>query len=209
MEKLYIRSLKFAEIIKNFYCKKKKNIIKLLYLINFDWNMKEFIKFKKMLSWQIETISKGHVSSLQRVSFYPLTLIYPMIYILLLVHGEIMSLYARFVTQNLPVCHSSRIHLATVPLVSVPCLRIYDTRVVCVLFSMAGEGTCDAATILFSPLAVLRWLPRKVQPTRPLVTANRFHPWLCASSFTTLTYLTLLLPCLIIINYHPVLLYKI
>lgn len=120
-----------------------------------------------------------------------------------------MSLYARFVTQNLPVCHSSRIHLATVPLVSVPCLRIYDTRVVCVLFSMAGEGTCDAATILFSPLAVLRWLPRKVQPTRPLVTANRFHPWLCASSFTTLTYLTLLLPCLIIINYHPVLLYKI
>ena len=89
MEKLYIRSLKFAEIIKNFYCK-KKNIIKLLYLINFDWNMKEFIKFKKMLSWQIETISKGHVSSLQRISFYPLTLIYPMIYILLLVHGEIM-----------------------------------------------------------------------------------------------------------------------
>lgn len=142
-------------------------------------------------------------------SFYPLTLIYPWFIFTSFFCPQwnyvYISLYARFVTQNLPVCHSSRIHLVTVPLVSVLCLRMYDTRVVCVLFSMAGEGTCDVATILFSPLAVLRWLPRKVQPTRPLVTANRFHPCLCASSFTILTYLTLLLPCLIIINYHRVL----
>lgn len=85
-----------------------------------------------------------------------------------------VSVRGGFVTRNLPVRHSSRMHLATVPLVS-GCARECTTRVACVLFSVAAGGTCDAVTILFSPsFTVLRRPPRKLQPAaRPLVTGEQ------------------------------------
>lgn len=100
-----------------------------------------------------------------------------------------------FVTRNLPVRHSARAHLATVPLANSAHER--DTRV---LFSVAGEGTCHVVTILFpSSFTVLRWPPRKLEPTRPLVTANRFRTVRRASSFATLADLAHLSLRLIII----------
>ena len=92
-------------------------------------------------------------------------------------------------------------HLATVPLVSDRVLaNSAHERDARVLFSVAGGGTCHVVTILFpSSFTVLRWPPRKLEPTRPLVTANRFRTVRRASSFATLADLAHLSFRLIII----------